>query len=275
MNLVTNVLTADLRRMGDDGTQLVGRPVTDPRVLSDHEFFVKHGLTRDQFAERSAMFEREAWEANAVRDIDDVLDCLAGSAADKYLAYHGMLSTEQGRLAELQRKSAELEAIMAQPVEAESALRAALRRTADALLNGKSGDESDADKRAELDAKIAAHRHRAEAAKIALADIGRDIDRQQVRVRHVKSRESEFLTPVIFAAVRESGIVERWEQLRAEADALETQLLGLVQTFSVPAGHSAPWRPPIKRELSTVESRRHWAAVADALQRNPNSQIEI
>ena len=275
METVSGLLARDALRQsqGADG-QLRGRGTTDPAVLSDFEFHAKHGMTREQYIERDRQWKRADFESAATGDIDESLDGLAGAPADKYLAYHGVRTVEDGKLADLQRKAAELESIIGMPVESEGAIRAALRRTADALLSGKSAEESDADKRAELDSKLAAHKHKAEAARIALDDIAKDIDRQQVRCARVKERESDFLPAVVLAAVERSGMVERLQALRSEADELETLLQGLRATFGGTLGVAPRDHRTVldgrKREWAVTEQ---WKAVADALRTNPCADV--
>jgi hypothetical protein len=266
----------DLARMANEPpTQLAARVSHDATLISDFEFLNQTGMTRAEFAEKRKRDARFDFEQSAVADLDAALDHLSGSAADRYASYHGLRSLEDSKLAELQRKSAELEQIISAPIEAEGAIRAALRRTADAFLNGKSTDESDADKRADLDAKLAAHKHRAEAAKMALSDIGKDIDAQQIRCRRIKDREREFLVPVIFDAVAKSGLVKRWRAARDEMLATETVLRALRQAFVPPDGCSYPWAPPHETTPGTHVAVRQWAAVADQLRRDPRAEVKV
>jgi hypothetical protein len=191
--------------------QLGARGTDDQRVISDYEFQQKHGLSRDEYAERGRLLDRERYEADAVADLDDTLDRFTGTAAVRYASYHGLLALEQGALAELERRAAELESIIAEPIETESGMRATVRRVADRLLAGKSADESDKAQVIEARDRAAAQQLRAEAAKLALGDIAKDIDRQGVRCRHVKSRGGEFLAPVVFEAVRHSAKIAKRE----------------------------------------------------------------
>jgi hypothetical protein len=57
MGLVSNILLSDLAHHA--APREAGRVAHDPKVISDHEFLVKHGMSREAYAERDAGWRRQ------------------------------------------------------------------------------------------------------------------------------------------------------------------------------------------------------------------------
>ena len=71
MSHATGIMLNDLARMARDGApQLVGRRITDPVALSEAEFILQNGMTREAAAERARIRERQDWEAQCVSDLN-------------------------------------------------------------------------------------------------------------------------------------------------------------------------------------------------------------
>jgi hypothetical protein len=275
MTASQGILIRDLARMADEAPQQIGARVShDAKVISDHEFHVKHGMSREAYIERESMRARDAFEQDAVQELDVALDHLSGSANEKWVAFCGLLKLEQGKLAGLEAKRAELEGMASSAVAVEAEIKKLIRRSADFLL-GKSVEESDASQRLELERKRVEQAHRAEAARVALPDLEKQIDKQQLRCRRLRDRERDFLVPLVFSVVEQSGVVQRWRAARNEMIATETLLRGLLQSFVPPDGCSYPWQPPRESTPATHVAMKQWAALAEQLRRDPRAEVQV
>ena len=190
MSLTSGLLARDLRRMADEGGQLIGRPNRDPKVLSDYEFFEKHGHTREQAAERERMFERERFEDKSTADIEQELAAISGNARQRHVQFHAILVRERDKLAEIERKKDQLLGLVAAPAKTQSKILAAIAQTKAWLMGG--GDEPAVD-RAALDAELATAAHRAQAAGEAIAEVDRLIEVARIRVARLAEAETEFI----------------------------------------------------------------------------------
>jgi hypothetical protein len=205
MAISTGILANDLRRMASAGPAQLGARVShDPNLLAEDEFRRTHqGMDRLSWAAREKMLQQERYEADALSDLDGEAPPIDGlpsglSAKRKaYAAFAVWLKGEEQKLALLENKRHDLQTMVDAPAEAEGNIRAMLRRTADALLHGTPADESDAAKRLELETRHTAQRHRAEAATMALADLEPQIEVARLRVDRLRSREMEYLAPVM------------------------------------------------------------------------------
>jgi hypothetical protein len=216
------IMFQDLARMAQSGpAQLGGRVSHDPDMLAEAAFQDTHGgMSRATAAERARVFEREAWEADNLGDLE--ADDFGGSTPrERFAAYHALRKSEEDKLAALQAKRSELESIAGAPLTTESDIRAALRRSADFLL-GKSKEDSDTAKRVELESRRAEQLHRAEAARLAMGDIAREITVAELRVKRLRERHDGFLAPVL--AELFSPIHDWIETKRREINVFEQSL---------------------------------------------------
>jgi len=71
-------MLGDLARNGAPAP--AGRASVDPQVISDHDFLVTHGMTREQTAERGALWKRQAFEEDACADLDRDLESISATS---------------------------------------------------------------------------------------------------------------------------------------------------------------------------------------------------
>jgi hypothetical protein len=271
------LLVNDLMRLNTP--MPAGRVAHDEKTISDFEFFQNNGMSRAQYAEREALWKRAAFEETATADLNGdppsgVSTVGLSPARAQYVRFHGWLASERDKLTGLEAKRTELQGMVDGALDVESEIKKLIRRSADFLL-GKSTEDSDASQRLALETKRAEQIHRSEAARLALPDLEQGIEIAGVRCARLRERENEFLVPAIFEVVEKSGIVERWQKLRDEGDALEEQLRGLLQSFVPPHGHSYPWTPPREKAFKSLDSRKAWAAMADALRSDPRGKVKV
>jgi hypothetical protein len=280
MSTAGNILMGDLARMAHEATpQLAVRVTHDQRIIDDHEFLQTHKMTRQQFAERQRLWDRTAFEERAIADLNGdppsgVSTVGLSPARAQYVRFHGWLVAERDKLATLEAKRTELQGMVDGAVDTEGEIKKLIRRSADFLL-GRSAEDSDASQRLALETKRAEQIHRSEVARVALPDLQRDIEIAEVRCKRLQERESEFLVPAIFEVVEKSSIVERWQKLRDEGDALEEQLRGLMHAFVPPHGFSYPWTPPREKPFKSLDARKAWAAMAEAMRSDPRAKVKV
>jgi len=208
-------------------TRLFGRPTTDPKQQEAADFFLEHGMTREQMAERDRMIGRERFE-------DGVLADLKGEPPENICNTRG-LSPKRARyarffelrlrlakeLSDLETKKADFLALIEAPKATEVEIRREVVRSAAHLL-GRDADNSGSAKRKALEERLAAERHSAEAAQEATPELDRAIEKAQLRLAHINSREDEFLIPAVIAVANESGLGELYlkkvDELRVVLD---------------------------------------------------------
>jgi hypothetical protein len=273
MSIANTIFWNDKTRLENQGVPQIGARVsTDPSVLAEDKFMREHGgMSYAAYRERDQLIAREAFEQEATADLEgdpppcDVPASLTPKRA-MYARYHAWLSAEQAKLAALERKRTELQAIVDLPLATESDIRAMLRRTADALLNGVPADESDAAKRLELEGRRIDQLHKCEAAKIALNHLGQQITVSELRVARLREREREFLYPILHEAAE--PLERLLDRKRAEVAALEKTLFPIWNDFATYQVVENIDPPDV-----SVKSRHSWYDIADALQADPAADI--
>jgi chromosome segregation ATPase len=273
LSIDTGILARDIKRMADAPQPLIGRPVTDPQVLSDFEFQAKHGMSREQYAERARQWQRQEFEDKATADLNgDPPDNMLGTDFRfpgmtplrlRYTKYAEWLARESDKLNALERRRADLQSMIEAPAQTEGAIRQALRRTADVLL-GKSVDDSDTEQRLKLETRRMEQLHKAEAAKLAMPELEREIEIAKLRVHKLREREPEFLNPVIQEAARDVEL--RLAECRAEVAALE-RLLKPLSEFRVYGAKR------IEAPAFDIEWGYSWSEIGKALRADPIADI--
>ena len=244
--------------------------------LADANFFLAHGMNRDEHAAMLRTRARDDFEARAVADLDGEppsgLDCdvrglsPARSRLAKYLAWR---ADARLKLTALEQKRAQLFGLVDAPAETETRIQELIRRTAD-FLRGRSSDDSDERQRKALDDHLAVQRHRADAAKSILPDIERDLEIAKLRVEHLERRESEFLNLAVIDIADAAGMGRLYQRKKAELRAIESVLDRLTENF---AGYGArvPWFEGADDVV--INWRYSWREIADAITANPRADV--
>jgi hypothetical protein len=194
----------------------------------------------------------------------------------RYTVWHESLTAE---LAELGERKEKLENLIVAPAVTESRIASAVRRTADWLL-GRIDEEPSAP---DLQTVLAQERHRAEAARAALAELKGPIEIARERLRRLTEREREFLGPALIDIARESGLAAAYRQKLSELDEIANLLFGLAARAGgfgtgIPANPQPARLPNLTparrgdRAAFTIGSHPNielWKRVADALRREP------
>src|SRR5258708_33101767 len=198
MSIHGGILLNDLSRMAREAApQLGARVAYDPKVISDHEFLAKHGMSREQYAERDAGWRRQAFEEQVTADLDRDLEAIAGTsdtARHKLAKFGNILDREKDKLSALESRKATFQGFVDAPTATRSKISDAISRTKAWLLGG--GDEPTIDRQA-LDAELAQASHKAAAAEAAIADIDRQIEIAAIRVARLAEAERQFLNDAV------------------------------------------------------------------------------
>jgi hypothetical protein len=216
----------------------------NPAAVAEANFIAKNGMTRAEYNDRNSVWARQNFEADAVRDLTGDLPELADTrsmtpARARYANYFMLRQRERKKLDELEQRKADLEAMIAAPNATETEVRNGIRRTAAKLL-GRASDSGESDAGA-LASKLAVANHKAEAAKLALPELEREIDKAQLRVAKISEREGEFLNAAIVEIADASGLgalyLKKIAELRAVA-AMMFELSDVVGTYGSGFGFS-------------------------------------
>jgi hypothetical protein len=310
MSIANTIMGRDLARMARDGgdTKLFGRPNTDPRVISEADFLQRHGITREQMAERDRELAHLEFEQSSVADLSgeppddagDEMEIRNGVTRTKktlnlkglspqrkrYALYHAWFANLTSVLEALEKRKVDLEAIIAAPVEAGFALRKGIRRTADFLLGRtQSGGEGEAEA---MSAKLAIAQHRADAARVALPELEREIERARLRLKHLEGREADFLNPALAELADHLGALylQQIERLRYTAGLL-FGLSSVVRTYGdgfqealenikfprmgLPSIMSADANAFV---IAARGNTAVWRQVAESLRRDPRANVD-
>ena len=275
---MSSIMLNDLARMARDGSApLIGRPITEPSALERANFMLTHNnMTPEQWQESQRQLQREAIEdkilmeyrgeipGNVVADVRG----LRGARCE-WVRFKAWLARTTAELSELESTKARLSDIMSAPDKTAGVIGALISRTA-AFLLGKGGADDDATERLELDKKLAAERHRSQAAAEALPEIERQIEVKQMQVEALQSREGEFLNPAMQDLLEASGVAKLLARRRAEVLALESIIRDCDRDF--------PWdyyndHRPKHSEVCDIEWRHTWRDVAGALRSDPRAEV--
>jgi len=290
VSVANSIFSRDLTRQArsDDSPKLVGRHITDPNSLAEANYFLAHGMTRAQAAERQAARRREEAEAQTLSDLNGEPPRIVNTKGlgEKRAAlanYFDWLHGEAKRRDDLLQRRAELDATIAAPAETESKIHDAVRKTAAAMMGRVHASETI--DRGALDAQLSSERHQSEAAKIAITEIDRQIEKAELRVARLTERESEFLHPALVEAADEIGVGKLYVKKIAELRAVTDLIFGLANTvggygsgFEYPADIKFPKATALP-SLSKAASGDYfigaagnigvWKALALALRFNP------
>lgn len=205
MSIANSLFSRDIARLAQsaDAPKLIGRPSTNPDVLAENEFIIKHGMTRQQADEMRLAHQKACAEEEAVRDLNGKAPELANTRGlgPKRAAYANFLEwqhQEAKRLDDLRTRKCEIEATIAAPAATLEAISIAIKQTAATML-GRAHASEKIDRGA-MDAQLAHERHMAEAATVALAEVEKQIETAELRVAHLSSREAEFIGPALVEA---------------------------------------------------------------------------
>jgi hypothetical protein len=243
--------------------QLGARVAHDPKVISDHEFHVKHGMSREAYAERGAQWQRRDFEERATADLDNDLEAIAGTsdtARHKHQSFSLILGNEKSKLSALQSRREQFMEFIDAPAKTRSKIADAVAATKRWLLGG--GDEPAVD-RAALDAELAVSSHKAEAAAAAISDIERQIEVARIRVGRLAEAERGFLNDTV--AEVSADLVQTLARRRGEVAALE-RLCEPLRKYGI-ATHGKP-------EPDEIRWKHTWPDVAAALKADPSASVE-
>jgi hypothetical protein len=234
----SGILMNDLARMARNGEgQLIGRPITDANVLEEVAFRDKHGMSRADMAARDALWKRSDAEDAILEDYrgaipGDVIGEFRGlkGARLEFARFGAWRDRTAAQLTELEATKANLTDIIAQPGQTQNSIVAAVKRTARLLLGA--GTEDDADARLELDRKLAAEQHRAEAAAQVLPEVEAQIAAKKKQYHTLIDRTVEFLNPAMIEIFEESGIGKIYAGKKAEMQALDNLVSGFLRGYT-------------------------------------------
>lgn len=295
MSLASNILSGYIRRMGrnGDGPKLIGRPATGP-ALADGEFYLEHGMTREQWGEMISQRNREERESLDVADLEGEppAESLGSWVARgnvlpqrmRLARFVAWRDRESSKLAVLVKARAKLVDIVGAPVETQRRIGEIIKTGASRLLAaiGSNADDvlhDDAISRRVLDERLSAQRHRADAAREAMADLDQRITVAQRRVTRLSERESEFVRPALIEYA-DAVFTDIYLTKVAELRKALLPLLGLNDYL----GYAAPSIAfPTMSELPKIKSagagafslrpstaaRSLWAALAKTWAENP------
>lgn len=218
MSLMGSIFNADLMRQAKENPHaatLIGRPIVDPVAREEANFFLDHGTTKAQFAERARILERENFENRAVSDLvydappEDICNTKGlGPKRARYARYFEWRWQENKKLANLESKKAYLESLIDAPKATEAAIRKEISQTAAFLMGRDMCNGGDNGKRRVLDDRLASERHAADAAREALSKIEQDLEIARLRTAALDARETEFIKPAIIEIADEIGLGE-------------------------------------------------------------------
>jgi hypothetical protein len=258
------ILLNDLSRMAREAApQLGARVAYDPKVISDHEFLVKHGMSREQYAERDAGWRRQAFEEQVTADLDKDLDAIAAtsdSARHKLATFALIFGNEKAKLAALESRKSTFQDFIDAPIRTRSKIADAVAKTKQWLLGG--GDEPAIDRQA-LDAELAVASHKAQAAEAAIADIDEQIEIAGIRVARLAEAERSFLNDALAEVA--GDLLSTLSRKRGELAALEKTLEPL-RRYGVALNG--------KPEATEIRWKSSWQDVAAALKANPAASVE-
>jgi uncharacterized protein YlxW (UPF0749 family) len=182
---------------------------------------------------------------------------------------------EDHGLKELEARRADIEAKVE---KAEAEIKDAVQRTADSLLSG--ADVGD-------DTRVMAARHLAEAARVALPELLKKLERAQARVKRLAERENEFLRAALFEIAEASGIGDRYMKALAEM----RHVVGLVFGFHRVHGQGPQFREHVAFPQSILTSGEHrdyvissddirdsellWSEIAKTLRSDPCAKVSV
>jgi hypothetical protein len=263
MSIHGGILLNDLSRMAKEAApQLGARVAYDPKVISDHEFHVKHGMSREAYAERGARWQRRDFEERVTADLDRDLDAISktsDSARHKLTTFSLILGNEKSKLSALESRKAQFQEFVNAPTATRSKISDAISRTKAWLLGG--GDEPTID-RAALDAELALASHKAQAAEAAIAELDKKIEVAGIRVNRLADAERGFLNDAVAEVA--SDLLSALARKRGEVVALE-RLLEPLRRYGV-ATHGKP-------EPVELKWRHTWPDVANALRAEPSADV--
>jgi hypothetical protein len=252
---------------------------------ADANFYLAHGCTREQHAERLRQRDRdiarEKFEREAVGDLEHWQPA-GGSARAKYAAYHERLAAERAGLDAHEHKRNVLVGIKEAPKQTQSAIAALIKRGADYLMGRCQEAEDDVAERRALDDRLAQQQYRAESAEEALVEVDREIQIAKVRCKRLAARESDFLNPAVIE-IAHAHIGSEYRK-RAESFRAIVNLAAGVSEFSgyglPPTGVPTDIKLPSFGALGApkpiwASDAEHapWRKLADALRADP--QVDV
>jgi hypothetical protein len=261
MGLVSNILLTDIVHHGAPAP--AGRVAYDPKVISDHEFHVKHGMTREAYAERDSQWRRRDFEERATADLDSDLEAISGtsdSARHKFQTFGLILDRERDKLSALESRRSDFQGFVDAPARTQGRISAAVAATTKWLLGGSA--EEPAIDRAALDSELATAQHKAEAAAGAIAEVDRQIEIAQIRVARLQEAERGFLHDTVAEVA--ADLIQTLARKRGEVQALE-RLLDPLRRFGI-ATHGKP-------ESVEIKWRHTWQDVANVLKADPSGDV--
>jgi hypothetical protein len=177
-------------------------------ATADQQFWLTHGMTREQMAERERVYERSRFEEKALKGYDaDVAGKTARQRLANFVEWLGKTTAEESAL---KAKGAQLQAAIAAPAQAKAKRDGLLRSMAKKLLGADDGGSQGFDllQRRTLDTEIDAAEHHAEIAKLALVDLDEQVDIARLRVERLRGRRHEFVTDAMQEHLRETLVPE-------------------------------------------------------------------
>jgi hypothetical protein len=199
---IDGFLTRDLVRMSEH-PEHIGRPITNPEQLAALDFFYREGMTKEQAAERAALWAAEDAEADLLAPVSGEPPTFGGATVGlsgvramwaRYLAWD---ASYERTIDELNDGKRRLEKMIESPQITEASLTQRLMMGAQSLIASIVGEKPEVDDGAaayaQEKARQAAEEHAAKTARLALPEIQRRIDIAKKQLDHLRSRRDEFL----------------------------------------------------------------------------------
>ena len=289
MSITNSLFNRDISRLvrSDDAPKLIGRPTTDPDLLAENEFILKHGMTRAQAAKMRAVRQRQNFEDEAICDLNGSPPELTntrglGAKRASYANFLEWQHRETKRRDHLLQRRFELEAKIAAPAATQEKIDDAVKKTAASMM-GRANAGEDVNRGA-LDGQLSQQKHLAEAAQIAIVEVDREIETAELRVAHLSGREEEFLHPALVEIADEVGLgkllLRKIGELRAVCE-LMNGLAHIAGDFGSGFGQPQPINfakvglpslantPSAEYSIPAAGNDRLWAELAQALKFNP------
>lgn len=218
--------------------------ITDPTQKADAEFFLDHGMTRGQEADRERLYSRETFETGATADLQGEppteLCGVRGLSPTRarYVRFFEWRLSEEKKLSDLQSRKAHLESLIDAPNATEIEIKKEIARASSLLAKGDAENYSSA-KRKALDERLASEKYAAETARYALVELDCAIEIAGLRVAQLNSRETEFINPVVIEAAKEIGLDKLYKKKIGELRHVLELVIGLHNLVSGGSIHSA------------------------------------
>ncbi len=215
-------------------TKLFERTITDPKALDAANFFLDHGITREQYVEKLQRRKRLNFEDGVTSHVrldeppKNICDTKGLSPKRaRYARFFEWRLRHAKELSTLESKKAHFKSLIDAPATTEAVIKTEIKRTANYLMGRETANGGDTAKRRALDERLASERHAADAAREALPELEGEIDVVRLKLTALNERESEFLYPAIVEVAQEIGLADLYIKKIAELREVLELVVGL------------------------------------------------